>query len=193
MDFTTSIDEFPGRELKKEPMKTEFTRLTTLGLLLLAAPALRAQNTNASTNSLPLNQSLKYQVALENDRAMGERALLPPGLKEKLKLSDEQLAEFKPIEDDFAKTSLEYQTANQPRIEAAQDADRRARQSKDAGQIQAARQQMQGIWARLQSDRAAAVAKIKPLLTPAQLTLLEDPKNQWRENHNAEANDPSAN
>jgi hypothetical protein len=34
---------------------------------------------------------------------------------------------------------------------------------------------------------------VKPLLTPGQITILEDPKNQWRENHGAEANDPSAN
>ena len=31
------------------------------------------------------------------------------------------------------------------------------------------------------------------LLTADQITILEDPKNQWRENHGAEANDPSAN
>ena len=37
------------------------------------------------------------------------------------------------------------------------------------------------------------VKQIKPLLTPDQLVILEDPKNQWRENHVNEANDPSAN
>jgi hypothetical protein len=36
------------------------------------------------------------------------------------------------------------------------------------------------------------VRQIKPLLTPAQLNVLEDPKNQWRESHGNEANDPSA-
>jgi Spy/CpxP family protein refolding chaperone len=136
---------------------------------------------------------VKYQKAFENDRSLGERSLLPPGLKEKMKLTDEQRADLKPIEDDFANTSEQYQTANQPRIDAAQEANRQARASKDTAQIQAARKQLQQVWAGLQPDREAAVNKIKPLLTPDQLKVLEDAKNQWRENHAAEANDPSAN
>ena len=170
-------------------MKTHFLRLVC-GASLLAAPALLAQNTN--TNSLPLHQTLKYQVALENDRSLGERALLPPGLKEKLQLTEAQQIELKPIEADFAKTSLEYQTANQPRIDAALEANRQARAAKDAAQIQLARVQLQQVWAGLQPDRVAAVTKVKPLLTPAQLKILEDPKNEWREQHGVEANDPSA-
>jgi len=157
----------------------------------LAAPALLAQNTN--TNSLPLTQTLKYQVALEKDRSLGERSLLPPGLKEKMKLTDAQRIELKPTEDDFSNTSQQYQKANQPRIDAAQEANRQARASKDAAQVQAARKQLQQVWAGLQPDREAAITKIKPLLAPAQLKVLEDPKNQWRENHADEANDPSAN
>jgi vacuolar-type H+-ATPase subunit E/Vma4 len=135
---------------------------------------------------------LKYQVALENDRSLGERSLLPPGLKEKMKLTDAQRTELKPIEDDFANTSQQYQTANQPRIDAAQEANRQARASKDTAQIQAAREQLQQVWAGLQPYREAAVKRIKPLLTPEQLEVLEDAKNQWRENHANEANDPSA-
>jgi hypothetical protein len=172
-------------------MKTKLPLLVISSSLLLAAPALLAQNTN--TNTLPLTQTVKYQVALENDRSLGERSLLPPGLKEKMKLTDEQRADLKPIEDDFANTSQQYQIANQPRIDAAQEANRQARASKDAAQIQAARNQLQQVWAGLQPDREAAVNKIKPLLTPDQLNVLEDAKNQWRENHAAEANDPSAN
>ena len=172
-------------------MKTRLTLLVFSSSLVLAAPALLAQNTN--TNSLPLAQTLKYQVALESDRSLGERSLLPPGLKEKMKLTDAQRIELKPIEDDFASTSREYQTANQPRIDAAQEANRQARESKDAARIQAARQQLQQVWAGLQPDREAAVKQVKLLLTPAQLKVSEDPKNQWRENHADEANDPSAN
>ena len=70
---------------------------------------------------------VKYQKAFENDRSLGERSLLPPGLKEKLKLTDEQRGELKPIEDDFANTCQQYQIANQPRIDAAQEAIRQAR------------------------------------------------------------------
>ena len=172
-------------------MKTKLTLLALSGSLVLAAPAMLAQNTN--TNTLPLTQTLKYQVALENDRSLGEQSLLPPGLKEKMKLTDAQRAELKQIEDDFAKTSQEYQKANQPRIDAAQEANRQARVAKDTARIQAARAQLQQVWAGLQPYRDAAVIRVKPLLTPAQLTVLEDPKNQWRENHAAEANDPSAN
>ena len=171
-------------------MKTKFILLAIGSSLVLAAPALLAQNAN--TNTLPLTQTLKYQLALEKDRSLGERAVLPPGLKEKMKLTDAQRAELKPIEDDFANTSQQYQIANQPRIDAAQEANRRARLSKDKAQIQAARIQLQQVWAGLQPDREAAVKLIKPLLTPDQLTILEDPKNQWLENHVDEANDPSA-
>jgi hypothetical protein len=172
-------------------MKITFTSLVIGTSLLLSPPALLAQNANS--NSVALTQTLKYQVALEKARALGERALLPPGLKEKMKLTDEQRNELKPIEDDFAKTSLEYQTANQPRIDAAMEANRRARELKDPAQIQAARKQLQFVWAGLQRDRAVAVKQIKPLLTPDQLKILEEEGNQWRENNADEANDPSAN
>jgi len=37
------------------------------------------------------------------------------------------------------------------------------------------------------------VKKIRPLLTPEQIVILDDPNNQWQENHASEANDPSAN
>ena len=172
-------------------MKTKLTLLVISSSLVLAAPALLAQNTN--TNTLPLNQTLKYQGALENDRSLGERSLLPPGLKEKLKLTEEQRTELKPIEEDFGKTSQEYQQANQPRIDAAQEANRQARESKNTAKIEAARKQLQQVWAGLRPYRETAVKQIKPLLTPDQLVILEDPKNQWRENHGSEANDPSAN
>lgn len=177
-------------------MKTKFILLAIGGSWLLAASVPQAglvQTTNTSTNALPLTQTLKYQVALEKDRALGERALLPPGLKEKMQLTDAQRADLKPIEDDFAKTSRKYQAANQPRIDAAQEANRQARATKSAGQIQAARKQLQNVWAGLQPDRVAAVKQVKPLLTPEQLVILEDVNNQWRENHVTEANDPSAN
>jgi hypothetical protein len=176
-------------------MKTKLTLLVISGSLMLATPALRAQftNTNTNTNALPLTQTLKYQAALENERFLGERSLLPPGLKEKLKLTDEQRIELKPIEKDFAKTTQEYKAANQPRIDAAQEANRQARFLKDAAQIQAARNQLQQVWAGLQPYRETAVKQIKPLLTPEQLKILESPQNQWRENHADEANDPSAN
>jgi hypothetical protein len=172
-------------------MKIEFALLAISSTLLLGAPALLAQNT--STNSLPLNQTVKYQVALENDRLLGERALLPPGLKEKMRLTAEQRTELKPMEDDFANTSEQYQIANQPRIEAALEASRQARESKDAGRIEAARQQLQQVWAGLKPYRDNAVKQIKPLLTPDQVSVMEDATNQWRENHGYEANDPSAN
>jgi Spy/CpxP family protein refolding chaperone len=164
-------------------MKTKLTLLVISSSLLLGAPTLRAQN-NVSTGT----QTGKYQRAFE-----GEQLILPAGVREKLHLTDEQKAELKPIEDDFANTSEQYQVANQPRINAALEANRQARASKDTAQIQAARKQLQDVWAGLQPYRVAAVNQIKPLLTPDQLTLLEAPKSQWRENRADEANDPSAN
>ena len=172
-------------------MKTKLTLLVINSSLVLVTPVMLAQNTN--TNTLPLTQTVKYQAALENDRSLGDRSLLSPGLKEKLKLTEEQRTELKPIEKDFAKTSQEYQTANQPRIDAAQEANRQARVSKDTARIQAARSQLQQVWAGLLPYREAAVKQVKPLLTPDQISVLEDSKNQWRENQPAEANDPSAN
>ena len=174
-------------------MRTKLAVLASSSSLLLGVPALLAQNISTNLNSLPLNQTLKYQVALENDRLLGERALLPPGLKEKMRLTAEQRTELKPMEDDFANTSEQYQIANQPRIEAALEASRQARESKDAGRIEAARQQLQQVWAGLKPYRDNAVKQIKPLLTPDQVSVMEDATNQWRENHGYEANDPSAN
>jgi len=172
-------------------MKTKLTLLTISSVLALAAPALLAQDTNTNgTNSLA--QTWKYQKAFENDRSMGERCLLPPGLKEKLKLTDDQRTELKPIEDDFANTCQQYQIANQPRIDAAEEANRQARAAKDTAKIEAARKQLQQVWAGLRPYRETAVVHIRPLLTPDQLAILDEPKNQWRENHGEEANDPSA-
>jgi DNA repair exonuclease SbcCD ATPase subunit len=170
-------------------MKAKLALFVMSSSLVLATPALLAQNTNA----LPLTQTVKYQAALENGRSLGERSLLPPGLKEKLKLTAEQRTALKTIQKDFAKTSQEYQAANQPRIDAAQEAIRQACVTKDTAQVQAARSQLQQVWAGLQPYREAAVEKIKPQLMPEQIEILNDPKNQWRENHAAEANDPSAN
>ena len=109
-----------------------------------------------------------------------------------MRLTDEQRTELKPIEDDFAKSSLEYQRANQPRIAAAQEANRQARENKNAGQVEAARKQLQNAWAGLQKYRDEDVRQIRRLLTPDQITILDDLNNQWRENHGSEANDPSA-
>ena len=173
-------------------MKTKLTLLAFSCSLVLAAPALLAQDTNTKgTNSL--TQTWKYQKAFENDRSLGEQSLLPPGLKEKLQLTDEQRGELKPIEVDFAKTCWEYQKANQPRIDAAEESNRQARESKDTAQIQAARKELQQVWAGLQPYRVTAVNQIRPLLTPDQLAILDDANNQWRENHGQEANDPSSN
>ena len=173
-------------------MKTKFMLLFGSSLLALG-PATRAQDGGANTNSLPLVQTVKYQKALEDDRALGERLLLPPGLKEKLKLTGDQRADLKTIEADFASTSLQFQTANQSRIDGAMQVIRLARMSKNEAQIEDARRQLQNIWTGLQPYREQAVKQVRALLTPDQLVILDDPQNQWSENHGAEANDPSVN
>jgi Spy/CpxP family protein refolding chaperone len=172
-------------------MNAKYLQLAGSFLLLLAGPSVFAQTTN--TNALPLTQTLKYQIALESDRSMGELSLLPPGLKEKLRLTDAQRSGFREIEEEFAVTSQEYEVANRPRIEAAQEAGRTARVSKNPEAIQAARKQLQNVWAGVQPYRVASVKQIKPLLTPEQLVILEDPANQWRESHLSEPHDPSSN
>jgi hypothetical protein len=136
---------------------------------------------------------VKYQNELNHDRALGERAVLPPGIKELMRLTNAQRQDIKSIEDDFANTATQYQIANQPAIDAAIEANRAARISKDPALLQAARVRLQTLWQPLESDRAVAVVQIRRYLTPEQLTILDDPKNQWREMHGTEANDPSAN
>jgi len=196
-------DLFTGPQNKKNKlMKTKFTLLLMSGSLMLAAPALLAQNITAKTiyintdsdsNSFPIPLTLKYHKALINERSLGEHSLLPPALKDKMGITAEQRDELKPIEDDFASTSQRYEAANQSRIDDAGDVSRQVRGSKNTAQIQAARDQSQAVWAGLEPDRVAAVKQIKPVLTPDQIAILEDPQNQWRENHVYEANDPSAN
>jgi Spy/CpxP family protein refolding chaperone len=170
-------------------MKTKPALLLISGYLAVAS-ALLAQN-NFVTN-LPATAT-NLQTGMHRKDLSGEQLLLPASLKVKLDLTADQKTQLKPIEDDFATTSGEYQVANQPRIDAAQEAIQTARASKDAAQIEAARKQLQQVWAGLQPYRVTAVDQIKPLLTPDQLKTFEDPKNQWRENHLDEANDPSAN
>jgi hypothetical protein len=201
MGFTTGHKTNPIHNLKPNDtvyMKTASLLFAICSSLLLAPAASLAQinfATNLTTgavtssaNSTVTNaQTRKYQKALE-----GEQLLLPADTKERLKLTDEQKAELKPIEEDFANTSQEYKTANQPRIDAANEANRQARVTKDIAQIQTARAQLQQVWAGLQPYRVAAVAKVRPLLTPDQLAVLDDAKNQWHENHGGAENDPSA-
>ena len=189
----------PVRKTNKH-MKTKITLLVISSSLVLATPALLAQNTNTNalplltnTNSVPFTETAKYQAALENDRALGKRAIFPPGLKEKMKLTNAQRTELKPFEDDFANITKQYQAANQSRIDDAQESNRRARALKDPAQIRATRKILHDIWVGLQRDREAAVYRIKPLLTPDQIKVLEDTKNQWRESDEDEVNDPSAN
>jgi hypothetical protein len=172
-------------------MKTKFT-VRALGGLLLIAPTLPAQTT-FSTNMTTGEVSGSPSPAVTNIPAgmhPGESGsgplLLPPGTRDKLRLSDEQKIGIKQIEAEFANSSREYKAANQPRIDAAREASRQARAAKDPVQIQAAHVQLQQVWAGLQPYRAAAVAKIRPLLTPDQLKIWDDPTNQWDENHGAE-------
>ncbi len=132
-------------------MKTTLTLFALGSLLLMAAPALRAQDNFANTNSPAAGTNRgNIRSRWKTTGPLGERALLPPGLKEKMHLTDEQKTELKPFEEDFAVTSGEFQVANQPRIEAAVTVSRQARESKDPAQIQAARLQMQHVWAGLE-------------------------------------------
>jgi hypothetical protein len=181
-------------------MKTKFILLVISCSVALAAPALLAQaittNTiyiNDESKSFPVIVTLKYHETLISDRSMGEHSLLPPGLKLKMKLTGEQRDALKPIEDDFAATSRQYEAANQTKIDAAGDVSRQVRGSKNTAQIRTARAQSQAVWAGLQPDRTAAAKEIEPLLTRDQIAIFKDPQNEWRENHVYEANDPSAN
>jgi hypothetical protein len=71
-------------------MKAKFILSVLGGSMLLGAASLSAQiiYPGPNTNSLPTGQSLKYPATLENDRDLGEQALFPPGLREKLQLTE---------------------------------------------------------------------------------------------------------
>jgi hypothetical protein len=185
-------------------MKTKLI-LLTLGSSLLSASALLGQNNSGANNAQNFGNNLSTNAGINSTtatvtnaptrnapRALAEeRLLLAPGLKAKLQLTDAQRTELKPIEDDFASTSQGYRVANQPRIEAAHEAIRQARTSKDTAQIQAAQTQLQQVWAGLQPYRETAVNRVRPLLTPEQLKTLDDPKNQWRGTSAAQGDDLS--
>jgi hypothetical protein len=188
------------RNKKRKRVKIKFTLFLIGSSLALSAPALLARDittnsiyVNDESKSFPVNVTLKYHEAVVIGRSLGEHSLLPPGLKEKMKLTGEQRDALKPIEDDFAATSQQFEAANQSSIDAAGEVRRQVRGSKNAAQIQAARDQSQVVWAGLRPVREADVSQIKPMLTPEQITILDDPENQWRENHVYEAHDPSAN
>jgi hypothetical protein len=182
-------------------MNFKFLLFAIVGCLMLAVlPALRAQcittnsiYTDPKSKNFPIVLTLKYHDAVMCERTLGEHSLLPPGLKDKMKLTYKQCEALKPFEDDFASMSQQYEVANQFRIDAAGDVSRQVRGSKNAAQIRAARSESQAAWAGLQPYRDSAVNKIKPLLTTNQIAILKDPLNQWHENHVYEAHDPSAN
>ena len=162
-------------------MKTRIILLIASGSLLLIAYSLPAQSifaTNLITGEVTSSPSPAITNAparIHAKESGGEPLLLPPGIRDKLRLSDEQKTEIQQIEADFASSRREYKAANQPRIDAANEASRRARTAKDPVQIQAASTELKQVWDGLEPYRAAAVTKIKPLLTPEQLTVLEDP------------------
>jgi hypothetical protein len=181
-------------------MNAKFLLFAIVGSLMLVVPALRAQcitnNTiyiNSESKDFPVVVTMKYHDAVMCERTLGEHSLLPPGLKDKMRLTHKQCEALKPFEDEFAGMSQRYEAANQSRIDAAGDVSRQVRGSKNAAQIQAARTESQAAWAGLKPCRDSAVRKIQPLLTPEQIAILEDPLNQWHENHVYEAHDPSAN
>jgi hypothetical protein len=181
-------------------MKSKLILLAIGCSMVLTVPALPAQDittdsiyTNSNGGAFPVVVTLKYHEAVVNGRSLGEHALLPPGLKLKMKLTGEQRDRLKPFEDAFASTSRQYEAANQFKIDAAGEMSRRVNGSKHTFQIQAARDQSQAVWAGLDPERIAALKQIKPLLTPDQIAILKDPSNQWHENHVYEAHDPSAN
>ena len=173
-------------------MKFRLLLLAVGSSLLLTSPALWAQSpTTANRDESPglnlvasgsnnlavagrtnLNLANATNAARSHATAFpAEQLLLSPGLKAKLKLTDAQQAELAPFELEFAQTSREFQTANQPRIDAAMEAHQQARAAKNEAQIQAANAQMQNVWAGLKPYRGADLNRIKLLLSPAQLKI----------------------
>jgi hypothetical protein len=166
------------------------SKLYLLGIslsLLQAAPALHAQensSTNVSANfSVNVSTPTSSVTNAEPRRAAKpperQELLLLPKVKARLEITEAQQSEFRSIEQDFAVTCRQFKAANQPRIDSALEADRQGRNAKDDAQIRAARLQLQQVWSGLQPYRTAATARLKTLLTPAQLRIVEDPANQW--------------
>jgi hypothetical protein len=170
-------------------MKTKYAPLLVAGLFITSTTTSPAQNlatnlaaNNAANSAANTATSLATNVAPSaptNAAAPAEipefgQPLLPPELKERLKLSDTQQAELKTIEDDFARTLQEYEAANKARIDAAYEADRQARLAKDERLIKAAAEQFTLVWAGVRPERKAAMARVKEVLTPEQLKFVQE-------------------
>jgi hypothetical protein len=174
-------------------MKTNHRLLFINGLILLTATvALGQQNlaTNLSENvavnnatSLATNVAPSAPTNAPVVTAIPERGqpLLSPEEKDLLKFTSDQQPKLKTIEDDFAKTRQEFITANQARIDGANDAFAQALISKDESRIQLANTQLEMAWAGMKPERIAAMNRIKALLTPDQLKVFDEQLNLARE------------
>lgn len=168
-------------------MKTTRTLLLISGLALAMLPVVAQQlATNVAVNTAT-NVAVNTATSLATNFAptavtntyLSDRIpeigqpLLSDSLRDRLQLSSLQVAELSTIEGDFAKTVREYQVANQSRLDAAYEADRQARIAKNDARLKAAWEQYELVWSGLQPERTAALARVKPLLTPAQLKVFE--------------------
>lgn len=89
-----------------------------------------------------------------------------------------------PSAEAVATTNLEFKVATQLRIDAALEANRLARAAPDPAQLQAARTQIEQIWAGLPPNRATDTNRLE---------ILKVSQYRWREDLTAEADDPAAN
>lgn len=155
-------------------MKNKLVLIAIGGSLLLAAPALRAEDAKTP----PPHREHK-----EGPKAAPGEHLLPQNIVEKLNLTEDQKTKIKGIEESFAKTRKEYMDAHKAETDSARTAMKEAKESGDKAKMAAARQQMQQAMAGLDSQRKSAIDQVKSLLTDEQKKVLEDAKKNMMEHH----------
>jgi Spy/CpxP family protein refolding chaperone len=156
-------------------MKKQLILFTIGSSLMLAPLALRAEDTEGPKPGGPPHREMKHGPKFER--------LIPPGLEEKLKLTEDQKTKIKAIEDSFKKTREEYMAAHKAEFEAGHEAMKAARESNDEGKRKEAGQKLRGLREGMAEHRKVALDQVKSLLTDEQKKLWEEEKQKFQEKH----------
>lgn len=146
-------------------MKAKLILIAIGGSLLLAGPALRAEDTNK-----PAGPPRKH--------GSRENNLLPPPLVEKLNLTEDQKAKLKVIEENWDKTRQEYMDAHKADADAARAAAEEAKQSGDPAKKKEAGEKRRQLVAGLRTQRQQYVDQVRSLLSEEQKKIWEEAKKQ---------------
>lgn len=153
-------------------MKRTLMLIAIGSALVLGGPAMRAED--AAVTTKPAVEGKRHQKGPREH-------LLPPGVVDKLNLTEDQKAKIKGIEEAYAKTAKEYRQAHKAEYDAARAAMKEARESKDDAKRKEALEKLKQADAGLQPQRQAAIEQIKSNLTDEQKAILDQAKERAKE------------